>query len=587
MCGIIGVIGTKHDAANIVFNGLKTLEYRGYDSWGVAADINGKLAIDKHTGKIGEAQLNLAESAIAIGHTRWATHGGVTTENTHPHLDCSGRLAVVHNGIVENHAELKGILSEKDHQFVSETDTEIIAHLIEEELKKTSEIHRAVFAAFGILDGSNAITVLDIDSQTITAARNGSPLSVGISTDQYFVASDVTPFLDKTNQAFFIEDGEGVVLKTNEVILYDLKTGKVKKPVVQTIDWKVEDAQKQGYDHFLLKEIMEQKKTIKKTAGENERTIIDLAKKISAGHNVVLIGCGTAYFCCLAGQYYFVKSGVEAHTFGAYEFAPFANFCNDKTVVIAVSQSGETADTLIAARLAKAKGSHVVAVVNARGSTLERLADSVLPVAAGPEIAVVSTKAFMSQLITLYLLSKATSGNYQTGRKHIDDLSNKLDSWLSENLQKQVINLVKQILDGNDIYLIGKYENYPAALESALKIKETSYIHSEAFASGELKHGVITLIQKGTPCIVLASNDRVKQEILSSAAELKARGGYIVGIAPFKATEFDYHIQTPDAGELTIIPNIIVGQLLGYYLGIGRGTDPDKPRNLAKSVTVK
>ena len=279
--------------------------------------------------------------------------------------------------------------------------------------------------------------------------------------------------------------------------------------------------------------------------------------------------------------------GIESQAYGAYEFLPFARFCDNKTIVFAISQSGETADTLIGAKTAKAHGSYIVAIVNARGSTLERMADCVLPVGAGPEIAVVSTKAFTSQLATLYLLINAVAGKYQQAKKRIKYLGRILNQWLDNKLQNKIVDLARLLINQKHIYLVGKHLNYPAALEFALKIKETSYIHAEPFAAGELKHGVITLIQKETPCFVLSSNDEVKREVFSSAAELKARGGHIIGISPINSNEFDTIIKTPDVGDLTIFPNVIVGQLLGYCLGVGRGTDPDKPRNLAKSVTVK
>ena len=589
MCGIFGIINDKkNQAAQTVLEGLKKLEYRGYDSWGVVIiPENGqKLKIDKHIGKIGDATTNLSQGSIALGHTRWATHGGVTDINAHPHLDCTKKLAVIHNGIVENYQEIKEELLEKGHQFISETDTEVIAHLIEEK-SKLKKINEAIFETFKLLRGSNAIAVLDLNSQTIIACRNGSPLVVGLGNNQYFLASDVPAFLKETNKVYFLNDGEGIVLKQSGVTLYDLETEKEKILTPQTLDWKLEDAEKGGYPHFLIKEIYEQLTTIPKTTSINEKEILELANKIKSEYKVVLTGCGTASYCALAAKYFFAEAGIDAQSIPAYEFMPFSKFIDEKTLVFAISQSGETADTLIAVKEAKKRGGQIVAVVNARGSTLERMADVVLPVSAGPEIAVVSTKAFTSQLSTLYLLTTAVRDRYKIGQEKINDLSKVLTKWLNVQLINQLITLAKTLMDEEHMYLIGKHLNYPATLEFALKIKETSYIHAEPFAAGELKHGVITLIQKGTPCFVLASQDEVKDEVLSSAAELKARGGLIIGISPFESNEFDILIKTPDLEDLTIFPNIIVGQLLGYYLGFGRGADPDKPRNLAKSVTVK
>jgi len=591
MCGIFAVVNDKtNNAAQTVLAGLKKLEYRGYDSWGIAIKpINvSTLRVEKHIGKIGDAKTNLPKGRIAIGHTRWATHGGVTDYNAHPHLDCKGKLAVIHNGIVENYLEFKEELIKKGHKFASETDTEVIAHLIEEKIKHQNLIS-AVFETFNSLVGSNAIGVIDFESETIIACRNGSPLVVGVDekNHQYFLGSDVPAFLKYTNHVHFLDDGEAVVITKQDVKLFNIKSGKEKKLVLQQLDWHLEDAEKGGFPHFLLKEIMEQKETIAKTASINEKEIEKVSNLIKQGFKTVLIGCGTASYCALAGKYFFANAGLESQTYGAYEFSPFARFSDKKTIVIAISQSGETADTLIAVRAAKKTGAKIVAVVNARGSTLERLADIVLSVGAGPEIAVVSTKAFTAQLATLYLLAKAVTDRYETGKEKIKRLGKSLKNWLDDKLRNKIINLAKSLMNQEHIYLIGKHLNYPATLEFALKIKETAYIHAEPFAAGELKHGVITLIQKNTPCFVLASNDEIKGEILSSAAELKARGGRIIGIAPFNSHEFDEVIQTPDLGDLTIFANIIVGQLLGYYLGVGRGADPDKPRNLAKSVTVK
>ncbi len=590
MCGIFAVVNDKtNQASQTVLEGLKKLEYRGYDSWGIAIkSAASKLEVEKHVGKIGEAKTSLPEGSLAIGHTRWATHGGVTDANAHPHLDCTGKLAIIHNGIVENYLEFKEDLIKKGHKFSSETDTEVVAHLIEEK-RKNQPIEKAIFDTFNTLVGSNAIGVIDYDTETIIACRDGSPLVVGFDdkNKQYFLGSDVPAFLKFTNKVHFLDDGEAVVINKSGIKLFDIKNGQEKDIAVQTLDWQLEDAEKSGYPHFLLKEIMEQKETIAKTASLNGEEIVKISELIRKGDKVVLIGCGTASYCALAGKYFFAGAGIESQSYGAYEFSPFSEFANDKTIVIAISQSGETADTLIAARAAKKAGAKIVSVVNARGSTLERLSEIVLSVGAGPEIAVVSTKAFTAQLATLYLLAKACANKYEEGKQRIKNFKEVLDRWMSKDLTGRLIELAKNLIDQEHVYLIGKHLNYPAALEFTLKIKETAYIHAEPFAAGELKHGVITLIQKGTPCFVLASNDEVKNEILSSAAELKARGGKIIGIAPFDSQEFDEVVKTPDFGELTIFANIIVGQLVGYYLGIGRGADPDKPRNLAKSVTVK
>lgn len=592
MCGIFAIVADKDKkAAQTVLEGLKKLEYRGYDSWGIAAFLSTtskKIEVEKHIGKIGEAKTILGNADIAIGHTRWATHGGVTDFNAHPHLDCQKKIAVVHNGIVENYQVIKDELLNKNHQFRSQTDTEVIAHLIEEKLKNQSLLD-AVFDSFKEIIGSNAIGVMDLKNQTIIACRNGSPLVVGVDekNHQFFLGSDVPAFLKYTNKVYFLNDGEGIVINKKGIKLYDLKSKKEKLIKYQILDWKLEDAEKSGYPHFLIKEINEQKKTIAKTGLINQKEIEEVVNLYKKGFQIDIIGCGSAYYCGLAGKYYFSLNNVKANVYGAYEYAPFEKFTNKKTVVLAISQSGETADTLIAVKNAKKNGAKIAAIINARGSTLERLADIVIPVSAGPEIAVVSTKAFTSQLATLYLIANALNNNYNQAAKKIQKMKTILDNFLTKKLFNQIIEISKKIITNEHAYIIGKHLNYPASLEFALKMKETSYLHAEAFAAGELKHGVITLIQKDTPCFVLAANDEVKDEVLSSAAQMKARGGKIIGVAPFEANEFDELIKTPDVEELTIFANIIVGQLLGYYLGIGRGADPDKPRNLAKSVTVK
>ncbi|OGK22964.1 hypothetical protein A2954_03915 [Candidatus Roizmanbacteria bacterium RIFCSPLOWO2_01_FULL_37_12] len=589
MCGIFAVVNDKtNQAAQTTLEGLKKLEYRGYDSWGIALIPNNKktIKVDKHIGKIGQAKTYLPTGSIAIGHTRWATHGGVTDKNAHPHLDCKKEIAVIHNGIVENYKELKSQLNKKGHTFRSDTDTEVIAHIIEEKIK-TRSINEAVFSTFNSLAGSNAIVVLDRKTGTVIACRNGSPLVVGLGDGQFFLGSDVPAFLKYTNRVHFLNDGEGVTIRNNGIKINNLKSGKTITFSSQVLDWKLEDAEKGGYPHFLLKEIYDQKITIEKTASLNADGFAKISQMLNQNYKIVLTGCGSASYCALAGKYFFAAAGIDTQVYAANELMPFINLLGKKTLLIAISQSGETADTIIAVKAAKKNGATIVAVVNAKGSTLERLSDIVLSVGAGPEIAVVSTKAFTSQLATLYLLSKSAVGKLEHGKMNIKKLSHDLKNLLSPTLIKRLIKIATSLLDQEHIFIIGKHLNYPAGLEFAMKIKETSYLHAESFAAGELKHGVITLIQKGTPCFVLASTDDAKDEVLSSAAQLKARGGRIIGVAPFNSREFDEVIKTPDLGDLTIFPNIIVGQLLGYYLGIGRGADPDKPRNLAKSVTVK
>jgi len=585
MCGIFGVINDKsNQASQTVLNGLKKLEYRGYDSWGIALKTEGsdEILIDKHIGKIGNAETALPSGVIAIGHTRWATHGGVTNANAHPHLDCSKRIAVIHNGIVENYQELESELRQKKHIFVSETDTEIIAHLIEEETK-TQSLFQATLNAFKKLVGSNAIVVLDGKTGEVVVCRNGSPLVLGVTNDSTYIASDATALLDKTNRVYFMDDNEAVYINKSYVELFSLNTEMGKKIQFKKIDWKAEAAEKGGFAHFALKEISEQTRTIPQVLIKKTKELEQVAQLINNGYKPVLLACGSASYCGLAAQYIFADLGIEAINYGAYEYSPFAGLVNDKTLIFAISQSGETADTLLAVKEAKKKGAKIVSVINALGSSLERLSDYLLPVEAGPEIAVVSTKGFTAQLATFFALYSVIKKSDPQRFIHT------FTEWIqNKNLHEIILNCAKGLLKSEHVYLIGKHINYPAVLEFALKLKETSYMHAEAFASGELKHGVLTLIQPETPCIVLTAKDSVLKEVVSSAIELKSRGGYIIGVGPTNNKAFDYFIETPDSGPLySIFYNVVVGQLLGYYLGIGRGADPDKPRNLAKSVTVK
>lgn len=380
-----------------------------------------------------------------------------------------------------------------------------------------------------------------------------------------------------------MDDNEAAYIHSSEVSLYSIDSEKSKPLNVQQIDWKAQAAEKGGFPHFALKEISEQSTTIARVLeckNPTLNTIVDLLKQ---GYQPIMIACGSASYCGLAAQYLFADAGINALNFGAYEYAPFAPLAHEKTLVFAISQSGETADTILAIKQAKKQGAKIVGVINAQGSTLERLSDYLLPVQAGPEIAVVSTKGFTAQLATFIalhaLLTKSNEAPF------IETFS----KWLTNaKLHETILMCAKELLKAEHVYLIGKHINYPCALEFALKLKETSYLHAEAFASGELKHGVISLIQPGTPCIALTAHDSIFKEVVSSAIELKSRGGKILGVGPENNDAFEYFIQTPDSPPLySIFYNVVVGQLLGYYLGVGRGADPDKPRNLAKSVTVK
>lgn len=584
MCGIICYKGKKN-ATEIVTDGLKRLEYRGYDSWGIAFK-NDKLDIIKKVGKIGDfyGASKLKESHVAIGHTRWATHGGATEANAHPHISCDKKIAVVHNGIIENFQELRKEL-EKRHKFVSETDTEVIPHLIEENMHLGFE--EAVKAALKRLEGNYAIVAVHEKEEKIIAAKKGSPLVLGLGDGEYFIASDVPAFLKHTNKVIFLDDEELVTIN-KEIKIYSLKTNKEIKKETSEIKWTLEQAQKNGYPHYMLKEISEQKETLKRAINQDEKEIKKIAEEINKGFGTFFVACGTAYHAALTASYIFSKiTKKHINVVLASEFPSYEHFLTEKTLVIPISQSGETADVLEAVKAAKEKKSKIISIVNVTGSTLMRQSDVFFQTNAGPEIAVASTKAFTSQLALLTLLAYACDGKFEEGKKVLEKTAGYTGEMLSKEFGEQIKKLAKKIKDKEHLFIIGRSVNYPIALETALKIKEVSYIHAEGFAGGELKHGTLALIEQGTPCIVFASDDDNKKEILSNAMEIKARGGYIIGISPENNEVFDYFIKVPDKGGLSPIINIIPAQLLAYYLSVERGHNPDTPKNLAKSVTVK
>lgn len=587
MCGIFGYVGKKTNAASIVLAGLKRLEYRGYDSWGIAA-VSKKIFVKKKTGKIGNATVDeLPKSTLAFGHTRWATHGGVTDENAHPHLDCSGTIAIIHNGIFENYEEVKKKLLALGHKFRSETDTEVAVHLIEE-YTKSMIFTKAVQKAFNDMKGLNAIIALDVKDHTLIAARNGSPLVVGFGDHENFLASDAAALLPHTKEVHFLEDDQIAIIGERSVVLLNAKTGENITPKKQRLTWKVRDTEKGDYPYFMLKEIYEQPGVVADIAASCAGYAQKMAKIIKASRGAYLVGCGTASYAAIAGEYLFSKIA-KRHVNVAIgsEFGYHLDFLNRDSLVVAISQSGETMDILESVKKAKHKGAKIMALVNVLGSTLYREADYKILIAAGPEKGVASTKAYTAMLAHLTLLSFAVAGKTSDGIAVLNRAVFSMKKVLTGQSLKRIKVLAKKLKKAEHIYVIGRGLSYPTALETALKIKEISYIHAEGLAAGELKHGPLALVTRGTPCIAYLPNDETCGANLAGAMEMKARGGYIIGISHKPHEVFDYFIRVADAGEATIMPNVVVAQLLAYELTIARGLDPDMPRNLAKSVTVK
>ncbi|KKR91190.1 MAG: Glucosamine/fructose-6-phosphate aminotransferase, isomerizing [Candidatus Woesebacteria bacterium GW2011_GWA1_41_13b] len=588
MCGIFGYAGYRNFAPKLVFEGLKSLEYRGYDSWGVAVTSENKIVLKKKAGKIGDSHVNdLPDGTLAFGHTRWATHGGVTDINAHPHLDCNNEIAVIHNGIFENYEGLKKKLIAKGHKFVSETDTEVISHMIED-LNKNMTFPQAVRSVFRQMEGLNAVIAINTRDKSLVAARNGSPLCIGFGKNENFLASDVLALLPYTKNVYFLEDDEMAVIEPEKVSVFNAKNGKIAKYKKQKLNWKSNQGEKGKYPFYMLKEIYEQPQIVSDIASNFLGQAKKAAKLVNGAKGTYLVGCGTASYACLAGEYLFSKIARRHVNFSVgSEFGYHLDFLNRQSLVVALSQSGETMDILESVKKAKGKGAEIACLVNVLGSSLYRFSDYKMMIGAGPEKGVASTKAFTGMIAHLVLLAYGLTDRSSEGQKVLMGAVKSMKEVLSPKIVKKITILAQKIVNKKHIYVIGRGISYPTSLETALKIKEISYIHAEGLAAGELKHGPLALVEKGTPCIAFLPNDETYGANLAGAMEMKARGGFIIGIS-FKPHEvFDYFIPVGDAREATIIPNIMVGQLLAYRLTIKKGLDPDKPRNLAKSVTVK
>ena len=585
MCGIIAFKSKDKVSVNdYLVEGLKKLEYRGYDSFGMAYKSN-SVDIIKRVGKIGEFCFDKGiVSEQGIAHTRWATHGGVNEINAHPHYSKNKKIVVVHNGIIENYQEIKNFLLNEGYEFISETDTEVIPHLIEYFMNSGNNFLNATKLALKEIEGSFAVVIMH--ENEMIGARNGSPLVIGLKDRNYFMASDIPAFLKHTNKVIFLEDGEMAYIdKNNNIEFYKYESGEIIQKNTKEVNYGVGEAEKGSYPHFMLKEIEEQKYTIKRAIQQDKELIRKVVEEIKNAKGVFFVGAGTSYHACFAASYLFSHiAKMHVNVVLASEFPNYEDFINEKTLVIALSQSGETADVLEAVKSAKRKNAKVISIVNVVGSSLTRLSDYNIMMNAGPEICVLSTKSYTSQLAIIILLAYKIIGKEKVAKETIGKVSNIVPK-IIENREK-IFKIAEKLKDKKDIFLIGRNSEYPTALEGALKIKEVSYIHAEGFAGGELKHGTIALIEKGTPVIVFCS-EKTKKQIISNAMEVKARGAYVIGIGKEDNEVFDDFLSVDDIKNANNILMIIPIQVLAYKLAVLRGLDPDKPRNLAKSVTVK
>jgi len=590
MCGVFGYTG-KQIANDLVFQGLKRLEYRGYDSWGIAVNDKQHIQVFKTVGEITDRKelKKLPSVNTAIGHTRWATHGGVTTNNAHPHNSENKFFTLVQNGIVENYSELKKFLEQKGYTFKTQTDTEVIVKLIENEQKSKKPFEACIKSAFRLLKGRNTIVILTKNND-IYAIRNGSPLVIGKSKDGIYLASDSLSFSPYTNRVILLDDLDFVHISDGEIEITNILTKKKKALKIHVLKNKYVELGKGEYKHYMLKEIVEQQNTIINATQYTKKELKPLVEDIKKAHRIYIVGAGTAGFA--AGQIaYYLRNiaGIDAQDVKSYEFKSYLNILQREDMVIAVSQSGETADTIEVLELAKKKRCKIASIVNMLGTTITRMSNHQYFTNAGPEICVASTKVFTSQCSWGYLLAKTIVNEYDQAQEDIATLAKRLGTFLGEDTYKNIKKIVKKIKGSEHLFVLGKGTNANISLEGALKIKEISYKHIEGFMAGELKHGVIALIEKGTPVFGIISDDQDSKDMISSMEQVKARGALTIGIGDKKYNTdlFDFFIPTPQVNGLSGISNVIAFQLVSYFLSLELGNNIDKPRNLAKSVTVK
>jgi glucosamine--fructose-6-phosphate aminotransferase (isomerizing) len=586
LCGIVGYVGDQK-ASPLLLEGLKRLEYRGYDSAGIAT-LDGNFIIKKGIGRISKINDSLKfsemEGTIGIGHTRWATHGGVTEENSHPHWSCKAEVVIVHNGIIENYSKLKGFLLDRGHKFSSQTDTEIIAHLLEEAILNHADLKSAILSVVNSLKGSYAfLAMIREQPDILIAVRKDAPLVLGLASGSCFVSSDVLSFIDKTNQAIFLDNREIAFVRKEKIEIFDF-AGKFVEKKATTLAWEISDVSKKEYLHFTMKEIHEQPVSIRQALAQNESEVKEFAEILRSAKNLFITGCGTSFHASLLMKYLLAKNlRVRADVFLSSEIDQQKDLIDRNSVLLAVSQSGETADVLNAISIAKERGATILSIVNVMGSSLARESVKTLYTHCGPEVGVAATKSFTSQLSLMFLVVIAAA---KASLKDLLALQYQLKDVLkSEEIVRQISTKYSA---ANDFYFVGRGDNYPIALEGALKLKELSYVHAEGMAAGELKHGTLALIEQGTPVVLLNPPDETYLPTINSALELKARGAKIIGVSTKRDPCYDEFIQLPQLESTYLFPivEVVPLQMLAYFTAVSRKLDPDYPRNLAKSVTV-
>jgi len=608
MCGIIGYIGMR-GATPLLLEGLKRMEYRGYDSAGVAVMNGGGVETRKAAGKISELERALAASPVAgdmgIGHTRWATHGVPNECNAHPHVDCKGDIAVVHNGIIENSGTLKQGLEARGHRFTSDTDTEVIAHLIEEAFD--GNLEDAVIEALWQIEGTYGIAVVSSkDKDKIVAARKGSPLLIGLGDGEYYVASDVSAILAQTREVIYLDDGDVAVLTRDGYTILNQRAQKLDRRVSK-IDWDLDQIERGGFAHFMLKEIFEQPATVENCMrgrllpdqGTSKLGGLNMTdEELLRFDNILITACGTSWHSALIGEHMLESlARIPVEVEYASEFRYRNPIVTDKTLCIVISQSGETADTLAAMREAKSRGARTYGIVNVVGSTIARESDGGIYVHAGPEIGVASTKAFTSQVIALLLftlkLARLRNLSMVDGKEIIEEMQ-KLPSKIQNILDRapEIEKIAEEFKNAQNFLYLGRGYSFPTALEGALKLKEISYIHAEGYPAAEMKHGPIALIDEKMPVVFITPHDSVFEKVVSNVQEVKARGGRVIAITTREeemlAGKLDYEFRIPETKDmLTPVLASVPLQLLAYYIAVKRGANVDQPRNLAKSVTVE